>query len=216
MALPLLALLPALFKGVETATALFSAGRETVAAITGKPSTASDASGLIAEVSAMTPDQQAKWAEAQQAVTDQYEAETRRLMVEQGTVDAATLDAIGDRAGKVAYLRMATRPRIVLRLSHVVMLPVYVFAIDGSLMLTNIILKGFGTPYEFGTLAGDMFGDGSLYLELYKFAAPTAASVILGYMGLREIGKAKGSTDGDGLGGAVTKATGLVRRLLKR
>lgn len=214
MALPLLAALPLLFEGVKTATELFTAGRATVASVTGKPSTATDAAGLIAEVEAMPPEQQAQWAEAQQAATDQYEAETERLLAEQGAVDASTLGMLPPRvAGKVAWLRMATRPRIVLRMSHVVLLPVYVFAIDGTLITVNVLLRPF-TGVQFDPIAGELFSAGSLYVELYKFAAPTAASVIVSYFGLREYGKAKNGEPG--LGSAIGKAAGLIRRIIKR
>lgn len=141
-----------------------------------------------------------------------YRAETERLQAEQGAVDADTLAALPPAAAaKVALLRMTTRPRVVLRLSHVILLPIYVIAIDGALALANILSRAFGAGVEFEMLGATFFTAGSLYLELYTWAAPTAASVILGYMGLREVGKATGSGDHP-----LAKVAGLAGGLLRR
>lgn len=147
-----------------------------------------------------------------------YRAETDRLVAEQGTVDAETLRSLPkEAAGRVALLRMTTRPKIALRMSHVILLPIYVMVVDGALALFNIVSRGFGGDgaVQLDMLGAQFFTAGSLYVELYTWAAPTAASVVLGYMGLREVGKAAGNPDNP-MARVVKAATGLIGKVRGR
>ena len=187
-----LAALPAIFSAISGVTTLFSEGQKVYNDITGNPAP-SDQNGLQDAVNAMTPDQQNQWAEAMAEKIRMYEAETDRLKVQGGTIDAETLSQFSQEArDKIGLLRMTTRPKVVLRMSHVMLLPVYVMAFDGIGVYANSILALCDQVYRVPMLAGTFFQPGSLYVELYGYAAPSATAIVISYITLREIGKAGG------------------------
>lgn len=214
--LAIVAALPAIFQAIASSVELFGAAKKTFAEVTGRAPAATSPDGLQAEVAALPAADQARFAEVMAAELQRYRAETERLVTEQGEMTPELLLAIGpDAARRVALARMMTRPLIAMRMSHVVLLPVYVFALDATIMLFNILAAGLGFATRFELLAGALFAEGSVYYQLYTWAAPTAASVIGGYMALRSGEKAanQGNAGGGGLGAAIDGALTAVRGL---
>lgn len=221
MPLPLLGLLGLAAEAVPAIVRLFDDDDQSVA---------SQAASVVSEVgravTGATSDDEAVaaikanpalYAEFQATIKDKaielYRAKTERLVTEQGRVDAETLAALPpEAAAQIALLRMTTRPKVVLRMSHVILLPIYVIGVDGALALFNIISRAAGSTVQLDMLGAQFFTAGSLYVDLYTWAAPTAASVIATYMGLREAGKA-GKDPDHPLAKATKAATRLFGRL---
>ena len=214
MVLPLLAAIPSVISAISTVSELFDAGTEIATAITGVPSKATTPEELHREVATMTPEQQEQWAKTMQNRVAMYEAQNSRIENEQGSITADVLETLPPKVrGKVAYLRMATRPRVVLSLLKVIMLPVYIIAIDGVIMLHNLIQETYGSGKVLGTLGGAFMSENSIYLQLYQIAAPTAATVIITYMTARAVEKVKNKADGSAtISDAVSSVTGLIGR----
>ena len=147
-----------------------------------------------------------------------YEAETDRLAVQGSTIDAETLSQFSQAArDKIGVLRMTTRPKVVLRMSHVMLLPVYVMAFDGIGVYVNSILSLSDAVYRVPMLAETFFKPGTLYVELYGYAAPSATAIVVAYMTLREVGKAGGvetvaGKAKDGIADAIAKVTALFKK----
>jgi len=201
---------------IGAATELFTAGKRVYAEVTGEPSAAGDADELIAEVAVRPPEQQAAFVAAMEAEIRRYRAETDRLEVEQARISAELLQALPpEAAAEVALLRMTTRPKIVLRMSHVILIPAYVLAVDAATMLFNNVMASAGATIELRLLALTLFASGSVYEQLYTWAAPTAASVVIAYMGLRSGEKLKEAT-GRPAGGAIGQAAAAAGSLLER
>ena len=215
----LLAALPTIFSAVGKITDLFKKGRETVQEVTGNVSQASTPEELQTEVTAMTPDQQNRWAEVMAKQVDLYARQNERLAIEIGLVDQnITGKLTPEAAGEIAYLRMTTRPWTVRWMVHYVLFPFYLVVIDliQHLLITWLPflhswlgIEPFNSfEYVFGVMqlpdnadAGtiqkliDLFkesgGATTFAGELYTDSIPWVVSIILGYMGLREIGKAR-------------------------
>ena len=150
---------------------------------------------------------------------DLYAKQNERLATEIGLVDQnITGKLTPEAANEIAYLRMTTRPWTVRWMVHYVLFPFYLVVIDliQHLLLTWLpfIHSWFGIEpfnvfeYVFGVMklpdnadAGtiqkliDLFkesgGATTFAGELYTDSIPWVVSIILGYMGLREIGKAR-------------------------
>lgn len=179
-----------IFSAISTAASLFDQGKKVYETVTGTPSKATTAEQLVEEVSVMPADKLAMWVETMKARVEEFRAETDRLKVEEGEVSVALLNELPpEAAAKVALLRMTTRPIIVLRMSHVILLPVYLFGTDAALSVVNILSKGLGYQVKFELLAPVLLGEGgisnSIYLSLYQAAATPAVIVVLSYMAAR-------------------------------
>jgi len=220
MVLPLLALLPGLFSAIGSATELFDRGRAVYQAVTGQPSAATSAEALQGEVAAL-PEAQAKaWVDQMAAEVERYRAENDRLRIEQGEVSAELLAVLPkEAAATVAMLRMTTRPRVVLRMTHVMLVPVYVIGIDASVTYFNAICRLFGSTTTLPLLAPALFSEGGVYRYLYESVVPYATAVVLTFMLLRELGKST-SKPGDGdlgdLVGRVASMFGGLGRLFRK
>lgn len=207
-----LAALPLIFQGIDLVGDLFDEGRKVYEQVAGKPSAAATPADLRAEVEALPPAEQERFVDAMRVRVEAYKAETARLTVQGGAVDAATLAVIPERQrARIALLRMTTRPLIARMMARVIMLPVYVLYVDGTLAVHNIVSRGYFGGLQLDYLAAIFFANDA-YVTLYTWAAPTAASVIGTYMTLREVGKARGRGDGVSIGDLVGRVKGLVSK----
>ncbi len=205
---------------VSAVTDLFAAGKRVYEQVTGSPSTAATPVELQAAVEAMPADQQAAWLLVMRTEIEAYRAETDRLANEQGEVTPDLLRALTpEAAAEVAFLRMTTRPRVVLRMSHVMLVPVYVLAIDAVLILVNGMAAWGGSERVMPLLGPALFGERSVYRYLFDAAVWPATTIVLGYMLLREVGKRTGKGEDQAgidlvaqLGNAVASIKNLFTR----
>jgi hypothetical protein len=123
----------------------------------------------------------------------------------------------------VAILRMTTRPRVVLMMAHVILLPVYVTILDVVLMVLNGGYRSFAGNRDFAPFdlfAEKLFGEGSIYVVMYQWSAPTAAVVVVSYITAKTVEAVKnGAGAGDGIAGAIGKAVaavGSIRQAVRR
>jgi len=152
-----------------------------------------------------------------------------RLEIEQGLLTGETLEQFSQKTrDKIGELRMTTRPVVVRRMSHVMLLPVYVFLFDGAMTVVNSLLayafnllKVDGDimvpSYQVPLLASTLFGEDSVYIDLYTPAATAATTIVVGWMTMREVGKAGGpkkiaGNAWAGVAGAAGKVWDAVRR----
>lgn len=134
----------------------------------------------------------------------QYEAETARLINEQGEITDTLVAKIDDKtAGKIAWLRMATRPRVVLMMARYIMAPLYIMAVDGALAFINLWLAFLDQPKQVGYLAATFFDANSTYFSMYQAGVTPAATIVVSYMTLRQIEKS--GNPFSGLGDGITK-----------
>jgi len=201
-------MLPAIFAAISGVAALVDAGKSAYEAIAGKPSAAPDAKALQTEVESLPPEQQQAWASAMAQKIDMHKAETARIANEQGEVTAELLRVLDPvAAAKVAVLRMTTRPWVVRKMVHVIVLPVYVTCLDVVLMFLNGCYRSVTgnrnfTPFDL--FAEKLFGEGSIYVVMYQWAAPTAAAVVVSYITAKTVEAVKnGPAAGDGIAGAI-------------
>lgn len=215
-------MLTGIFTAISAITELFGVGQKVYEAVSGKSSTATTPEQLQAEVEQLPADKQAVFIAKMQAEIDMYQAQTARLQNEQGEITDALLDKVTPEvAGKIAWLRMSTRPRIAWLMTHVVALPFYVVLMDGGFILINWGTKVLGGIAQIPLLAGVFVDKSSPYLGLYEQAAWPATTIVLGYMTLTEIGKARGGKDAADVGvkdivSSVGGAVGAVRDLFKK
>jgi len=208
-------MLGAIIGAITGIPALIDAGKAIFQTVSGKPSTATSAPELNDEVQALPADQQKAWAEAMQAKIDFYKAESARIQNEQGDVTAEIL-AVLDKpaAAKVAIERMTTRPWVVKRMTHVILLPVYVMVLDSRLMVFNGLYRMATAQRDlapFDLFAEKLFGEGSLYASMYNLAAPTAAVVVVSYITAKTVETVRnGASAGDGLAGTIGRAVQAV------
>jgi len=213
MVLPILAALPMIFEGIDMVSDLFGEGKKVYEAVTGEkaPETRS---ALKTAVDSMPEDQRAQWAEQMKAKTEDYKARTERIEVQGGRIDAETLLAVPERArAKIAMMRMMTRPWAVRQMVRVLMTPAYVVWVDGLLAFINIWLTFFDSQKQLTLLAATFFDGNKVYVDLYAQVAWPATLIVTGYMGLREIGKAKGHADDVSLSGLAGRVTDLVKKI---
>ncbi len=228
--LPLLAALPSIFSTVSKVSDLFTSGKEAVKKVTGNDSIASTSSELQEEIQSLPEEQQAQWAQIMQQKLELYQAENQRLDIEIGKIDSnITSKLTPEAASKIAYLRQSTRPWTVKMMVYYVLFPFFLIIIDlvqeiiknWLLFWTDVIKPVRTFDYMFGGLnpnnlkemdAGALDKilalftgkDSQLTLagDLYIDSIPWVVGIIVSYMGLREIGKAKG-TSGDSSNSAV-------------
>ena len=211
--------LPAIFAAISAAASLFETSKKVYETVTNTPVRATTPEALQVEVEALPGADRAIWLQRMETYVDEHRAETERLKVEQGEVTADLLRVLTPAAAAaVALERMTTRPRIVRWCAHVILLPVYVTAADMGFMFFNGLARAFGAEPMFNLFAEKIFGDGSIYVTMYTWAAPTASMVLMTYIGARTVEKVRnGGTDSlSGLVGKVTGAIGAIKGLVKR
>ncbi|MCW8330947.1 hypothetical protein MD588_19315 [Photobacterium sp. SDRW27] len=237
--LQLIAAIPTIITAISKVSELFDQGKETVENITGNVSQASTPDELRTEVESLTTDQQNRWAEVMAKQVDMYAKQNERLAVEIGLVDAnITGKLTTDAANEIAVLRMTTRPWTVRLMVHYVLFPFYLVIID---LIQNILvtwlpflsIKPFNSfEYVFGVMRfpeklddsvieklAELFSQngavpatfaGQLYME----SIPWVVSIIIGYMGLREVGKARAHKDAEApLAGPVSPISVVSKSL---
>jgi hypothetical protein len=224
----LLALLPDIFMAVKKIKSLFGESKKKLETVTGRTSIARTPEELQKEVSELPPEDQEKWIDLMQAEISRYYAENERLDIETGRITPELQASVSTAAAdKITVLRQTTRPWAVRMAIHYVFFPVYLLIFD-VLQLSvgawlNIpqtrVFRAF--EYVFGASSsrsaidkiGDLLVQGSYTLagQLYMSSIGWVASIVISYMGLREIGKFNGSADvnmagksGQVLGGIVS------------
>jgi hypothetical protein len=205
----------AILSAITGIPALIDAGAALYNSIAGKPTTAKTAEALVADVQTLPADQQKAWADGMNAKLEQYKAESARIHNEQGDVTADILRVLDPKAAaEVAIQRMTTRPKIVMRMGHVILLPIYVICLDATLMFLNGLYRMWSSQRNwapFDLFAEKLFGEGSLYAAMYNLAAPTAAFVVITYIGAKTVETVKnGASAGDGIGGTLGKAVAAI------
>ena len=189
-----LAAIPAILSAISGVTELVDQGKQVYEQITGK-TPPEDQDGLASAVQDMTPEQQEQWAAVMRGRIEQYEAETERLKVQGGTVDADTLaqfsQPVRDYIGK---MRMVTRPLVVRRMSHVMLLPLYTTGFDMVATVVNSVAAQLQDtdPFTLPKLTPILYGENTLYEQLLSNLSTPAAAIVISYMTLREVGKAGG------------------------
>jgi hypothetical protein len=229
--LPLLAALPAIFSTVSKVSNLFGKGKTVVEQVTGKPSEASSPDELQEEVESLTPEQQAQWAQTMQQKIDLYKTENDRLDIEIGRITPELQSKLTpEAANKIAIMRQTTRPWAVRMMVHYTFFPFYLVLFDAiQLTITHWfgisevrVFKSFN--YVFGTLTIKDIDASildkvtsfmsqpqhlTLAADMYMNSIGWVIAVIISYMTLREIGKAKG-TSGDELTHQQNNPSGAV------
>ncbi len=240
--LQLLAAIPTILTAISKVSELFQKGRDVVEEVTNQPSQASTPDELRSEVEQLTPEQQNRWAEIMSKEVDKYVAQNERLATEIGLVDANITGKLSeDAASKVAIMRMTTRPWAVRWMVFYILFPFFLVIIDMAqeLLLTWLpFLSNWISPYStfehffgvmnfpdvsdakfiekvtalFSSTKGPTTFAGYLYME----SLPWVVSIILSYMGLREIGKWRNPNDIPGQGSAASQPStvSVVRKTL--
>lgn len=220
--LPLLAAIPTIFTTIGKVVDLFDDGKSAVEEVTGSKSEAHTPEELRVEVGNLSKEDQAKWSEVMSAKVDAYRAKTERLVVEQGAVPT-NLSTIA--ANKVSIMRQTTRPWTIRCLVHYWLAPLYLMVVD----TVQGVLHAFGlpiTPYSaFATAFGNtvdkavlesILSTTSTFGTVYLSALPYVTSIIISYMGLREVGKIKGLPDHPNQqtsGGMLKEGVGVLSKV---
>lgn len=215
-----------LFSGISKIKELFNSGKKLMTDIKGEPSSASSPEQLREEFDALPIEKQQGWIDQMAAATNQYEAETERLKAQEEISKEIAEKVDVETASEIAYQRQTTRPWTVKKMVHLMLFPFYLIVIDVfQHLIKNWLLFWLDTvqPFEsfvyvFGAKDGglmDKVGNligpmpktlaGQMYIE----AIAWAAAIIISYMGLREIGKAKGTDKSDGI---MSKAAGAIKK----
>ncbi|WP_135079286.1 hypothetical protein [Terasakiella sp. SH-1] len=216
MVAPFLAAIPAIFSVLKSGAELFNIGKKVVEEVKGEPSTATTPEELATEVDKLTPEQSEQFVTRMKTEIQAYEAITTRLIVQGGKIDAETLNAIpAEERGRIAVMRMTTRPWAVRwMVIAVVFPPVMLVMINMIISLYNVLNAAWAkTPNAIGLV--EM---GNVVNGLYGDMIGWAAGVIMAYMGVREIGKARGVKDGvsvSDVAGSVNSFWGNLRGLFK-
>jgi hypothetical protein len=218
MPFPILAALPAIFTAIEGAAELFSAGKRTYEQVTGTASQATTAQQLADEIKAMPEDKIAQWVKGMELEIQQFKAETDRLQIEEGEVTAEILKVLPPAAAaRVAVIRMTTRPVIALRMTHVILLPAYLLAVDSVITTINVFAFAWGSKFKIALVSTTLLdeGAGSIYKWLYEQATTPAAAIVATYMMVRSVEK-MGGKDGlansmKSIGGAAGAALAAIK-----
>lgn len=220
-----------LFTGISKVKDLFSSGKKLMSDIKGEPTTAETPEELRKEFDALPAEKQQAWIDQMAAATKQYDAGTKRLKAQEEISPEIAAKVDEESASKIAYLRQATRPWAVRQMVYVILFPFYLIGLDviqhlikNWLFFWNDKVQPFDSfLYVFGTKdnglidkLGSALGPipktmaGQMYIE----AIGVAVWVIISYMGLREAGKFRDNSKGDGVLGKVSK--GLLGKFLKK
>jgi hypothetical protein len=204
-----------IFAAIAGAIELFNAGRQVYEAVAGSPSKATTVPELQVEVAALPPEQAADWAKRMELIVSLHRSENDRIRNDQGDMTPEILRVLDPKtASTVAVLRMTTRPWVVRSCTHVILLPVYVTVIDMAFIFLNGLCRLFGAEPIFNLFAEKVFGDGSIYVTMYSWAAPIAASVLITYITARAYEKGKLNGGADNLTTSLVGAAGVVKSLL--
>mgnify|MGYP003658781656 CR=1 FL=1 len=207
----------AIISAIQGVASLFDKGKEVYEQVTGKPSTAPNPQALGNDVMTLPADQVAAWTAAMAQEIELFKAGTERVRIEEGELSPEILKVLTpEAAAKVAILRMTTRPLIARWCAQVILMPAWMVAYDAIAMMLNGPIRFFwGTPM-FDLFAEKIFGPGSVYIEIYSWAAPTAGALLLGYFGLRTKEKNANNGKTDTLVDTAMKAIGGVKAVLGR
>ena len=198
---------------------------EVASAVTGQADPGQAAAAIEADPELMSQ----FTAQIEERRNELYALTTERLKAEQGEVSAETLGALSPKdAGRVAWLRMTTRPWAVRWcVRALVWPPLAIVTVDALLSIANVFSAALGwisslpiikdgavsgyqvVALKFGLVGPVLLDAGAGFTTLYSWFAPTATSIVLGYMGLREVGKAREQ------GTTVSDAAGAVGGVLK-
>ena len=226
--LQLLGAIPTIIAAARKVSSVFHKGQEVLAEVTGRPSESSTPEELETELRTLPEDQQNRWAETMAKEVEQYTAQNERLATEIGLIDSTLTAKLSREAvDEVAILRMTTRPWTVRWMVRYILFPFFLIFIDiaQNLILAWLpFLKRWITPFDtfghfFGVVrppdTGDvtilnefaqLFADGlaptTMAGQLYIDSVPWVVSVVVSYMGLREVGKWRGHADNAAGGGA--------------
>lgn len=239
----LLAAIPTIFSAINKVTDLFDGGKEAVAKVTGNSSQSSTPEELRSEIESLPADQQNRWAEIMAKQVDLYAKQNERLATEIGLIDTnITGKLTPEAANKIAILRMSTRPWAVRLMVHFVLFPFYLVIIDliQNLLVTwlpfiksylgiqpyNVFEHVFGVmkfPENMDANAWEKFlaafsktgGPTTFAGQLYMESIPWVVSIILGYMTLREVGKARGHKDAEAPGVGAANPVSVVSKSLQ-
>ena len=220
-----------LFTGISKVKDLFSSGKELMSDIKGEPTTAGTPEELRKEFDALPAEKQQAWIDRMAAATNQYEAGTERLKAQEGISSEIAVKVDEKSASKIAYLRQATRPWAVRQMVRVILFPFYLIGLDviqhliknWLLFWTDKVQPFESFLYVFGTTGTgllDKLGNAmgptpkTLAGQMYIEAIGVAVWVIISYMGLREAGKFRDNSKGDGVLGKISKS--LLGKFLKK
>ncbi|WP_088330688.1 hypothetical protein [Lacimicrobium sp. SS2-24] len=219
--LQLVAAIPGILNAVSKVSELFSKGKRAVQEVTGQPSVSSTVEELQTEIQQLPADQQNRWAEIMAKEVDKYIAQNERLAIDIGLIDKNITHHLSqDAASEIALMRMTTRPWAVRWMVYYVLFPFFLVLVDlvQHLIVTWLpFLKRWIEPfnafeYVFGVMRfpdnaspGALDALARLFTEgqgpatfagkLYVESMPWVVGIIISYMGLREIGKARGVAD---------------------
>lgn len=208
-----LALLPDIFAAVKKIGSLFAESKNKFETISGRPSAAQTPEELQREVATLSPEAQERWVDLMHAEISKYYAENARLDIEIGRITPELQTKVSSTAAdKITILRQTTRPWAVRMAIHYLFFPVYLLIFD-VLQLSISAWIGFSEQrifrafeYVFGTTAkqsvveriGELIVQGQAYTvagQLYTASIGWVVSIVISYMGLREIGKCTGSSE---------------------
>lgn len=224
--LQIIAAIPTIFSAISKVTELFNKGKEAVEKVTGKESQASTPDELRTEIESLPVDEKNRWAEFMSKQVDLYAKQNERLAIEIGLIDPNITGKLDTKsANEIAVLRMTTRPWAVRLMVHYVLFPFYLVVVDIIQIilvtwlpfLRNYLgIEPFNSfEYVFGVLkisedleasalqkVLEVFSEkgaapATFAGELYMESIPWVVSIIIGYMGLREVGKARGHKDAE-------------------
>lgn len=216
-------MLPAIFAAISGAVELFSTGKKVYEAVTGTPSKATEPEALKAEIAALPPEKVEAWTKQMAAEIEQFKAGTDRIKNEQGDVDATTLAVLDPEARKqVAILRMTTRPWVVRKCLHVIILPVYITLCDLIFMTLNGLYRLWNHDRNFAPFdlfAEKIFDPTSVYFAMYQWAASTCALIVVNYMIAKTVETVKsvgGTAPDGGMLAPLEKIAGAIGGFIKR
>lgn len=213
-----LAALPALISAMGAATDLFSMGKKVVADITGKEPTAQTPAELGETLEQLPPAQVDQFVHRMEAELTAYSQTSKRLQQDQGRLNTETLSALTpiDR-GYVARLRMTTRPWAVRWMVIAVVLPpLALVLINMAIALVNM---GMSVGVEDRVLLIPLAST-PLFNDLYTTMVGWASGIIMTYMGMREIGKARDHNDqraseNSSAGASLDRLLATVKKIAK-
>jgi hypothetical protein len=188
-----LAALPAIFAAIKGARDIFDLGKKVVEDVTGEAVDVRSSDQLRQHIESLPEEQQQAFVDQMQAELKAYDAVSNRLMQQGGRLDPETLTALSaEKRGKIAFLRMTTRPWAVRWMVVAVVFPPLVSVFSNlAIALFNILNDAFHWGHD---ALGFIEFKGVLN-DLYLSMVGWASGVIMTYMGMREIGKAVGHDD---------------------
>ena len=212
MALGLLAI----FSAIGSAIGLVKKSKDVIDNITGKDNDIKSSGDVEKAYELLTPSGQQAFIDKMSKEIDMYNAQTNRLKNEQGTITPGLQAKLSpEDAGKIAKMRMMTRPWVVRKMTHYILFPAYLAFFD---VIQLVLFSWLALPKERAFMAFDYcfgkLGDShkTLFGEMYMYSLGFITSIILTYFTLREVGKHKKGEDTI-LSSAIGSAKGLFGKL---